>query len=185
MADCTGSIDALKPSEAITCAAQGVGNFIRRFADGIDSIPLGQWAAMFVVAAIIVAGIACVILTAKFLERLIKWFGQKEELERTDEGKLRQRRWGAFIMVCGFASFFLANAGSGDDVCDAVALRHIGRHLRIGAILVGPPPVAATLLAGLTDDCLQRLPRCPLLLDAVEPRLHSSSTPRSRPWMDC
>ena len=111
MADCTGSIDALKPSEAITCAAQGVGNFIRRFADGIDSIPLGQWAAMFVVAAIIVAGIACVILTAKFLERLIKWLGQKEELERTDEGKLRQSKWGAFIMVCGFASFFLATPG--------------------------------------------------------------------------
>lgn len=111
MTDCTHSLDLMKPSEAFTCAAQGVGNLIRRFAEGLDSIPLGQWTGMIVAIVIIVAGIACVVFTAKFLDRLIKWFGQKEELERTDEGKLLQNKWGAFIMACGFASGFLETAG--------------------------------------------------------------------------
>ena len=32
--------------------------------------------------------------------------------------------------------------------------------------------LATVTLLPLTADCLQRLPRCPLLLDLVEPRLH-------------
>ena len=42
----------------------------------------------------------------------------------------------------------------------------LAAHTRSG------PSYERRALSALTADCLQRLPRCPLLLDAVEPRLH-------------